>query len=627
MLASLGPTLSRTRRITSIPAVTSRHITAFTRVDNAISGELRMVAWTRGRLAALVGAAAFVFSHPATADDWQDGAFANGARFDWTGFYAGLHLGGLADFSDVSDPLGASMFGNPIHATGGFAGGRIGYAYQSGIVVYGLEADVSFPRVEGTGTCSALSGWFVNANCVTDIDAFGALAARLGLAVGSSGRTVIYGKAGAAWYAGRLDQATNDWAEGVAGNPFTVRSDGHSGWGWTLGFGADYALSRTWSLSAEYGYMNFGNRAVGLLPSAVLDSTGAVVETIPGRTGQVSHDFHTFKVGLNYRFGSSSGQDDAEASVSRSSDLASMNHGYGLEIGARYWYSWGRHKYDLGFEKNGPAPKHSLVSRLTYDDITASTGEITARLTTPSNVFAAGFIGGGSVTGGRMNDEDYNIPGDTVASIPYSNTLSPKVSGDIPAYGTVDVGYDWWRAPRHRLGAYVGYNYYREQMGAHGIIQMANQLGPIGADVGGPIPAIGHAVIAQEATWQSLRLGASGAFNIAGRFTLSVDAAFLPYVSVDAEDRHYFGNTSEIASINPLRGRGYGTQLEAMLAYAMTDRLSIGVGARYWSMWTNDGSMERIYDAGGPISPIRQNLKIETERVGVFGQVSYRFGD
>ena len=584
-----------------------------------------MVARPVGRAARLFGVAALFLSLPAMADDRRHVALSDGMPFNWTGFYAGFHLGGLSDLSEVSDPRGDSLFGNPIHAAGAFGGGQLGYAYQSGIVVYGLEADVSFPHLEGTGTCSALSGSFINANCKTDIDAFGTLTARLGLVLGASGRTVVYGKAGAAWYAGELHQATNDWDEGADGNPFTVGNDDISRWGWTLGLGADYALSRKWFLSAEYGYTNFGNRSVALLPSAVLDNAGTVVETVPGRTGQISRDLHTFKLGLNYRFGSPSS--DGPAPASQFEDLTPARHGFGLEFGARYWYSWGRHKYDLGHERHGAASRHSLVSRLTYDDVTASTGELTARLTTPWNVFAAGFIGGGSVTGGHMNDEDFNIPGDTVTTIPYTNTLSPKLSGDIPGYGTIDVGYDWWRAAGHRLGTYVGYNYYREEMGALGVIQTANQFGPVGAHVGGGLPPVGHPIIAQEATWHSLRLGATGAFDLTPRITFSADVAFLPYVSVNAEDRHYFGNTPEIASINPLRGHGYGTQLEAMLSYALTDRLNVGVGARYWSMWTTDGDMQRTYDASGPVTPTKQNLKIETERVGVFGQVSYRFGD
>ena len=572
------------------------------------------------RLAAI---AAFALSQPAMADDRFRAVSSHQTPFSWTGFHVGAHLGGLADLGEVSDPLGGSLFGNPNRAVGGSAGGQIGYTYQSGMIVYGLEADVTFASIEGTSTCSSLSGSFINSNCKSEIDAFGRLAARLGLALGPGGRALVYGKAGAAWHTGDLALVTNDGTEGANGNPFTQRSEDRSGWGWTLGAGAEYALTGNWSLKAEYGYARFGKQSVTLLPSAVLDNAGAVVELIPARQGQLANDVHSFQLGLNYRFGQVSAPDDAAALY----DARPAIRGYGLEVGARYWYSWGRHKYDLGLLKDEPVSKHSLISRLTYDDVTASTGEVVGRLTTPWNVFAAGFVGGGSITSGHMSDEDYGIPGDTVASIPYSNTLSPKVEGDIPAYGTIDVGYDWWRAPSHRLGTYVGYNYYRESMGAYGVIQRANPLGPLGPDVGGPLPVGAHPIIAQEATWQSLRLGATGAFNLASRLTLSVDAAVLPYVTVDAEDRHYFGNTGEVASINPLRGRGYGAQLEAMLAYAVTDRLNVGIGARYWSMWTTDGSMQRTYNAGGPVSPVEQHLKIETERAGVFGQLSYRFGD
>lgn len=520
-------------------------------------------------------AIALLLSSPARSEDGPDIALRDDAPFNWTGFYLGAHLGGLANLSDISDPLGASLFGNSNLATGGLAGAQIGYNQQSGLVVYGLEADISLPDIEGTSTCSSLSGSFVNSNCRASVDAFGTLTARLGLALGSDGRALLYGKAGAAWYTGSLDLATNDWTAGAANNPFTRRSNDLSNWGWTLGVGAEYALASRWSLKAEYNYLDFGDQSTTLLPSAVLDNTGAVISTVPLRQGDVSNDLHSFKIGLNYRLGQSSVPQDGGTP---SRDLAPALQRFGIEMGARYWYSWGRHKYDLGQETTGPAPSYSLVSRLTYDDLTASTGELTARITAPSNIFAKGFIGGGSITDGHMNDEDYNIPGDTVASIPYSNTISPKVTGDIPTYGTIDLGYDWWRAETHRLGTYVGYNYYRETMGAYGVTQIANPLGPFGSGVGGPLAPTGHAIITQEATWQSVRIGAAGAFNLAPRLKLSADAAFLPYVSVDAEDRHFFSNTPSIASINPLDGHGVGAQLEAMLSYDITDRLSLGRG-------------------------------------------------
>lgn len=561
----------------------------------------------------------------AHAGDLQPEDRAISGFYDWAGFYGGVHVGGIANYSDIRDPLGSSLFGNSNHATGGFVGGQIGYNYQNGLIVYGLEADLAFPDVEGTSTCSSLSGSFVNSNCRANIDLFGTLTARLGMIVGPQGRGLLYGKAGAAWYDGDLDLATNDSTTGDRGNPYTVRQNNLSHWGWTLGAGAEYALTGNWSATAEYNYANFGSQSVTLLPSAVLNNDGDVVELAPERRGRLSNDFHTFKIGLNYRFGQRAPIDET-AETSLPNETSRSLSGFGIEIGGRYWYSWGRHKYDLGLMKNEPVPDYSLISRLTYDDTEASTGEAVARVTGPWNLFAKGFVGGGSIGSGRMNDEDFNIPGDTVASIPYTNTIS-KVSGDIPTYGTVDIGYDWWRAPDYRLGTYLGYNYYRETMGAYGVTQTANPLGPLGPDVGGPIPPTGHAVIAQDATWQSLRLGVAGDFKLAPGVRLSWDAAYLPYVSVDAEDRHYLGNTPEIASINPLRGHGTGTQLEVMLSYDLTERLSIGVGARYWAMWTSDGYFTRTYSSDGPVPPSlpRQNLKLETERLGVLGELLYRF--
>lgn len=177
---------------------------------------------TRSLRCSALWVAALLLPSPAMSEEGSNGALHGEAPFNWTGFYLGAHLGGLANLSDISDPLGGSLFGNPNRATGGFAGAQIGYNHQSGFIVYGLEADISVPDVEGTSTCSSLSGSFVNSNCRAGINAFGTLTARLGLALGPDGRALIYGKAGAAWYTGSLDLATNDWA----GAHPTTRSPG-----------------------------------------------------------------------------------------------------------------------------------------------------------------------------------------------------------------------------------------------------------------------------------------------------------------------------------------------------------------------------------------------------------------
>jgi hypothetical protein len=99
-------------------------------------------------------------------------------------------------------------------------------------------------------------------------------------------------------------------------------------------------------------------------------------------------------------------------------------------------------------------------------------------------------------------------------------------------------------------------------------------------------------------------------------------------VFVDAEDRHYAGNTPTVVSHNPMEGSGVGTQLEVMLSYDVTDQISVGVGGRYWAMWTTDATERRTYnrERGGPqANPQHNNVRIETERLGVLGEIRYTF--
>ena len=563
---------------------------------------------------------------------WADGvppASVTTERYDWTGLYVGVHLGGGVNLIDVTDPLGPALFGNPIRSPGPFGGLQAGYNYQSGIMVYGLEAEISFPQMEGTNTCSATDAAIVNSTCRLNTDFVGNLAARLGVAVGPQDRGLVYGKTGVAWSTGSIDIATNDMLGGVLGNPVDATSASLTQWGWTIGAGAEYALSSKWSVKGEYDYTTFGDRGVTLLPTAYLDAAGTVTTTVPTRQGQVSQDTHAVKIGLNYRI------DGGDLTgIEQEDEPRPAGHlPFGFEVGGRYWYSWGRHKYDLGFGKADNRPIISDVSRLNYDDLQTNAGEVVGRITAPWNLFAKGFIGTGTTTNGHMNDEDFvlreELPGGGFGpTVPYTNALLGGIRGGMPWYGTIDVGYDWWRTNGYRFGTYVGYNYFRESLGAYGCVQLINPLGPCGPGGGGAIAPTGHAVISQDGRWQSLRLGAETEFYLAPRFKVSADAAYLPYVTVDAADNHFSGNTATVASVNPMTGTGVGTQLEVMFSYDVTDRWSVGVGGRYWAMWTTNASDRRTYDRerGGPQAsqpPI--DIKLESERTGLLGQVLYKF--
>ena len=61
-------------------------------------------------------------------------------------------------------------------------------------------------------------------------------------------------------------------------------------------------------------------------------------------------------------------------------------------------------------------------------------------------------------------------------------------------------------------------------------------------------------------------------------------------------------------------------QLDLTLTYAVTDQLSVGVGGRYWAMWTTSGDTN--FANTGTIIPMR----FAAEQAAVTIQASYKFG-
>ena len=94
-----------------------------------------------------------------------------------------------------------------------------------------------------------------------------------------------------------------------------------------------------------------------------------------------------------------------------------------------------------------------------------------------------------------MNDEDW-IPG---LGVTYSNTIS-SASGSLN-YGTIDVGYDLLRSDWYKVGGFIGYNFYKYAMDAHGCTQIADQNSGI-CTVTFPVSP-SALVISESDTWNS----------------------------------------------------------------------------------------------------------------------------
>jgi outer membrane immunogenic protein len=71
--------------------------------------------------------------------------------YNWTGFYVGLNGGGGFGHSNWD------AFATGFDTTGGLVGGTVGYNYQMGQVVFGLEGDGDWSNLRGSGLCAGPS--------------------------------------------------------------------------------------------------------------------------------------------------------------------------------------------------------------------------------------------------------------------------------------------------------------------------------------------------------------------------------------------------------------------------------------------------------------------------------------
>ena len=201
----------------------------------------------------------------------------------------------------------------------------------------------------------------------------------------------------------------------------------------------------------------------------------------------------------------------------------------------------------------------------------------------------------------------------------YSSTDSPQHSGSI-GYATIDAGYYFTETPTARIGALIGYNYFKEVLNAYGCTQTASNTA-----VCTPAVSTATQVISQKNEWHSLRLGMNGEVRM-GNWKLNGEAVALPYVSLTGGDSHLLRICASAGCFTgpiPEDGHGWGYQLQTTLDYQATPDFSIGLGARYWHMQTKGYSHFEGHIVGG--GGIPQPLDWKTNIFGVTAQTSLYF--
>lgn len=202
--------------------------------------------------------------------------------FTWTGFYIGLNAGAAIGNSTYNwQPFGAGSGQSGVAFAGG---GQVGYNWQTGPLVLGLETDINY-----RGASNNSNGGFFNSSLNTGSGYFGTARARVGYAID---RLLIYGTGGLAY--GAVKFPGSAFGVGPAGAMALTRLDNSGGakLGWTAGAGAEYALTRNWSVKAEYLYVDLGRTSANYVDLF----TGAPVSL------QAHNRDHIVRAGVNYRF-------------------------------------------------------------------------------------------------------------------------------------------------------------------------------------------------------------------------------------------------------------------------------------------------------------------------------------
>jgi outer membrane immunogenic protein len=248
--------------------------------------------------------------------------------YSWTGFYAGVNAG--YGWRDPSIDFGGNSTAELLFAAGylprfltvdprGALGGlQAGYNWQSGALVYGIEADLDRASIKGSASASGAPFTFDcepflcpaigTFSAEQKLDWLGTVRGRIGFLPAPA--ALFYLTGGLAYGHAQLAASVNSVptmasnaqgffvCQSAAGLPGAnlppCGSGSTSAWlaGWTLGGGLEYALGAQWSVKGEYLYYDLGSLSVFF----------AAPGTTSAFTATAEFKGHIARVGVNHRF-------------------------------------------------------------------------------------------------------------------------------------------------------------------------------------------------------------------------------------------------------------------------------------------------------------------------------------
>jgi outer membrane immunogenic protein len=195
---------------------------------------------------------------------------------NWTGFYAGAHLGGAwseVDWANVT--LTTERVTND--SSGFFGGAQMGYNQQLGNFLVGVEATLSGGSLAGdfSSVVDPVQAY------ATDISTIVTVAGRLGVA---ADHWILYAKGG--WAGASVDVAGRN----TATNDRFSFDDWRSGW--VVGTGFEYKVTRNVSIGVEYDFIDLGSKNV----------SGVTRLAVPVTISDNDMQIQSVTARLNYQF-------------------------------------------------------------------------------------------------------------------------------------------------------------------------------------------------------------------------------------------------------------------------------------------------------------------------------------
>jgi outer membrane immunogenic protein len=348
--------------------------------------------------------------------------------FTWTGFYVGVNAGygwNTQDNNNFVDPV-TGIVSNGGNDGGFVGGGQVGYNYQIGQFVIGLETDIQYADLGGGRNTFGQAAFLGDSN---DGNWFGTVRARAGFAID---RALIYATGGFAY--GDIGAGSSVF---VAPNgQIFAGSSSSTNTGWVVGGGLEYAFTDNLTAKIEGLYVNLDTENNNFVdPVTGLVSSGGDDGGFVGG-GQVGYNYQigSFVVGLetDIQYADLGG---GRATFAPGAFLGDSNDGN--------WFGTVRARAGFAFDR-------ALIyatGGFAYGDIGAGSSAFVAPDGTvfagSSNGTNTGWVLGGGVEYAFTNNLTAKIEGLYVNLDTESNNFGAFANNDNTEFGVVRAGLNY----------------------------------------------------------------------------------------------------------------------------------------------------------------------------------------